>query len=128
MHKCHDTLLYLQSDCFQFVVSFNNDCFVFSFSVSNNCFLFSIIDMLQNISGHHDTDHLRSVELFQVVLDYCRDNLVPGGSLLGKLLRGREDKEIVAETKTQFKEVKLVKPAASRSSSAEIYILATGKL
>jgi 23S rRNA (uridine2552-2'-O)-methyltransferase len=84
--------------------------------------------MLQNVSGHHDTDHLRSVELFQVVLDYCLDNLAAGGSLLGKLLRGREDKDVVAQAKTQFTEVKLVKPAASRSSSSEIYILATGKL
>jgi 23S rRNA (uridine2552-2'-O)-methyltransferase len=83
--------------------------------------------MLHNTMGHRDTDHLRSVGLVESVLDYCDDNLRQGGSLLAKFLRGREDKIIMEQAKTKFEDANLVKPAASRGESSEIYLLALRK-
>lgn len=44
-------------------------------------------DMLQNVSGQHDVDHFRSIELCQTALEFCINSLKPGGSLLCKFLR-----------------------------------------
>jgi 23S rRNA U2552 (ribose-2'-O)-methylase RlmE/FtsJ len=84
-------------------------------------------DMLQNVSGQHDVDHCRSVELSLTALEFCVHSLKPGGSFLCKFLRGRDDKELVFETEKHFGDVRLVKPKASRSESSEIYLLARKK-
>ena len=86
-----------------------------------------LLDMLHNTMGHRDTDHLRSVGLLESVLDYCDDNLRQGGTLLAKFLRGREDNSIIEQAKARFEDAKLVKPAASRAESSEIYLLALRK-
>jgi 23S rRNA (uridine2552-2'-O)-methyltransferase len=84
--------------------------------------------MLQNTTGHHSTDHFRSIELCMTVLDFAStDVLRPGGSLLCKFLRGSDDNELLGEAKELFEDVKLVKPKASRSESTEIYLLARRK-
>jgi 23S rRNA U2552 (ribose-2'-O)-methylase RlmE/FtsJ len=84
-------------------------------------------DMLQNVSGQHDVDHCRSVELSLTALEFCVHSLKPGGTFLCKFLRGRDDKELVSETEKHFGDVRLVKPKASRSESSEIYLLARKK-
>lgn len=85
-------------------------------------------DMMCNRSGHRGTDSARSEELFYTVLDFSAANLKRGGSMVVKILRGEEDKAMLADAKKLFAEVQMVKPAASRSESAEIYIVATKKL
>lgn len=84
-------------------------------------------DMMCNRTGDHLTDCARSEELFYTVLDFCSDNLRPSGSMVIKILSGPDDKEMLAEAKKLFTAVNWVKPAASRSSSAEIYMVAIGK-
>ena len=84
--------------------------------------------MLQNMSGQHDVDHFRSIELSLMALEFCSGNLKPGGSFLCKFLRGRDDKELIAEAERFFGKVHLVKPKASRSESSEMYLLARSKL
>lgn len=84
--------------------------------------------MLQNVSGQHDVDHCRSIELSLTALTFSVRNLKLGGSFVCKFLRGSDDKELLGEAKHFFGDVKLVKPKASRSESAEIYLLARKKL
>ena len=84
--------------------------------------------MLQNVSGQHDVDHYRSIELSLTALSFCAQNLKHGGSFVCKFLRGSDDKELLQEAKRYFEDVKVVKPKASRNESAEIYLLARKKL
>ena len=49
-----------------------------------------------------------------------------GGGVSAKVLQGGTEGALLAELKRDFATVKHVKPAASRSDSAELYVLATG--
>ena len=79
-------------------------------------------DMLQNTTGIHSTDHSRSIDLCLTVLDFAHSHLAPNGNVLCKFLRGSDDKELLDAAKDMFHHVKVVKPLASRSESAEIYL------
>ena len=58
--------------------------------------------------------------------DFAREVLAPGGAFLCKVLQGGTEASLLATLKRDFSQVKHVKPAASRSDSAELYLLATG--
>ncbi len=83
-------------------------------------------DMSPNISGNYSMDHARSVELCQHALNFGRQVLKPGGNMAMKIFEGDMMKDFLKEVKSQFDFVKLHSPAASRSSSSEIYIIAKG--
>ena len=77
-------------------------------------------------TGHRATDHLRTVALFEAALDVAEDVLKPGGAFVGKVFQGGASGELLARVKKLFREVKHVKPPASRSESVELYLVATG--
>jgi 23S rRNA (uridine2552-2'-O)-methyltransferase len=52
--------------------------------------------------------------------------LAPGGTFLAKVLQGGTEAALLASLKRDYKNVKHVKPPASRTDSAELYLLATG--
>ena len=52
--------------------------------------------------------------------------LADGGVLICKVLQGGTETKLLAELKRDFESVKHVKPPASRSDSAELYLLARG--
>ena len=79
-------------------------------------------DMLQNMTGIHSTDHLRSIDLCLTVLDFAKTNLITNGNVLCKFLRGSDDKELLSAARDMFNSVKIIKPSASRSESSEIYL------
>jgi 23S rRNA (uridine2552-2'-O)-methyltransferase len=83
-------------------------------------------DMAANTTGHRQTDHLRIVALAEAAAAFARDVLGPGGSFLCKVLQGGTEGALLAELKQDFASVKHVKPPASRSDSAELYLLARG--
>jgi 23S rRNA (uridine2552-2'-O)-methyltransferase len=83
-------------------------------------------DMAANATGHHQTDHLRIMALAEAAADFAREVLAPGGSFLCKVLQGGTEPALLAELKRDFASVKHVKPPASRSDSAELYLLAQG--
>jgi 23S rRNA (uridine2552-2'-O)-methyltransferase len=83
-------------------------------------------DMAANATGHAKTDHLRIMALVEAAADFAREVLAPGGAFLAKVLQGGTEAALLAALKRDFKSVKHVKPAASRSDSAELYLLATG--
>lgn len=83
-------------------------------------------DMAANATGHRKTDHLRIMALAETAAMFAREVLRPGGAFLCKVLQGGTEAELLAGLKRDFATVKHVKPAASRSDSAELYVLAQG--
>ncbi len=83
-------------------------------------------DMAANATGHRRTDHLRIMALAEAAAEFACEVLAPGGTLLCKVLQGGTEATLLAALKREFAGVKHIKPAASRSDSAELYLLATG--
>ncbi len=83
-------------------------------------------DMAANATGHRQTDHLRIMALAEAAALFAREVLAPGGAFLCKVLQGGTESGLLAELKRDFETVKHVKPPASRTDSAELYLLARG--
>jgi 23S rRNA (uridine2552-2'-O)-methyltransferase len=83
-------------------------------------------DMAANATGHRQTDHLKIVALVEAAAEFAGEVLKPGGAFLAKVIQGGTEGTLLAGLKRDFAAVKHVKPAASRSDSAELYVLATG--
>ncbi|MDE2184384.1 MAG: RlmE family RNA methyltransferase [Alphaproteobacteria bacterium] len=83
-------------------------------------------DMAAPTTGHRQTDHIRTLALFEAALDMAQDVLKPGGAFIGKVFQGGATSEFLARVRKMFAQVKHVKPPASRSESVELYLVATG--
>ena len=83
-------------------------------------------DMAAASTGHKQTDHMRIIALCEAALDFACEVLAEGGVFVAKVLRGGTEHELLARMKSRFKTVRHFKPDASRSDSAEIYVVATG--
>lgn len=83
-------------------------------------------DMAAPTIGHTNTDHLRIMGLAEIAAAFAVDVLAPGGAFLCKVLQGGTERELLDSLKKNFATVRHVKPPASRSDSAELYVLATG--
>ena len=83
-------------------------------------------DMAANATGHRRTDHLKIMALAEAAAEFACEVLAPGGAFLCKVLQGGTEATLLAALKRDFAAVRHVKPAASRTDSAELYLLATG--
>jgi 23S rRNA (uridine2552-2'-O)-methyltransferase len=83
-------------------------------------------DMAANTTGHRQTDHLRIMALAEAAAQFAHEVLKPGGNFLCKVLQGGTEANLLTALKRDFESVKHVKPPASRSDSAELYLLARG--
>ncbi|HKP24994.1 MAG TPA: RlmE family RNA methyltransferase [Dongiaceae bacterium] len=83
-------------------------------------------DMAASATGHSQTDHLKIMALAETAYDFAKDVLAKGGAFICKVLQGGATGELLKLLKRDFAEVKHVKPPASRSDSAEIYVVALG--
>lgn len=83
-------------------------------------------DLSPNLSGIASADQARAAELVRTALDFCRQYLREGGALLVKVFQGEEFAGLLKELKSLFREVRTLKPAASREESRETYLLARG--
>jgi 23S rRNA (uridine2552-2'-O)-methyltransferase len=83
-------------------------------------------DMAANATGHRKTDHLRIMALVEMAAEFAAEVLSPGGAFLAKVLQGGTETSLLHRLKRDFTAVRHVKPSASRSDSAELYVLATG--
>ena len=83
-------------------------------------------DMAANATGHRPTDHLKIMALVEAAAQFAGEVLKEGGAFLAKVIQGGTEATLLATLKRDFATVKHVKPAASRSDSAELYVLATG--
>lgn len=83
-------------------------------------------DMAAPTTGHTRTDHLRIMGLAEGAAAFACDVLRPGGAFLSKVFQGGSERDLLDMLKKRFATVRHVKPPASRSDSAELYVLATG--
>jgi len=81
-------------------------------------------DMAVPTTGHRRTDHIRTMGLVEIALDYALKVLQPGGHFLTKTFQGGTEKNLLDQMKINFKSVHHVKPPASRDGSVELYLLA----
>ncbi len=88
--------------------------------------LFDVVvsDMAPNTSGDL-SDHFRSVDLCNRVLDVLPGLLKPGGNLAMKVFEGEAYPELLSRTGGMFRTVKGFKPKASRDVSREMYVVAS---
>ena len=83
-------------------------------------------DMAASTTGHRATDHLRTMSLLEAALEIAAAVLKPGGAFVGKAFQGGAAGELLPRIKRMFREVKHVKPRASRVESVELYLVALG--
>lgn len=83
-------------------------------------------DMAAPTTGHRRTDHLRTMHLCEVAVDFAIRTLKPGGHFLTKTFQGGTEGELLALLKKNFTTVHHVKPPASRDGSVELFLLAKG--
>ncbi|MBW9116045.1 RlmE family RNA methyltransferase [Rhizobium cauense] len=83
-------------------------------------------DMAAPTTGHHRTDHLRTMHLCEVAAHFAIEVLGEGGHFLAKTFQGGTERELLTMLKHHFKQVIHVKPASSRAESVEMFLLAKG--
>ncbi len=83
-------------------------------------------DMAPNISGVAAVDQPRSIYLVELAAEFASRVLRPGGVLLAKAFQGSGFQELVRELHSDYAQVVVRKPKASRPRSREVYLLARG--
>ena len=83
-------------------------------------------DMAPNLSGVAAADAARSLLVAELALEFAVKHLKPEGVFLVKAFHGSGHSQYVESLKRHFRSVTVRKPAASRESSAEVYLLARG--
>lgn len=81
-------------------------------------------DMAPNTTGIRSVDQARSEELCLEVIKVATQFLKPGGHLVMKIFESQTDQAVTKELKSQFKEIKRLKPEAVRKGSFETYLIA----
>jgi 23S rRNA (uridine2552-2'-O)-methyltransferase len=81
-------------------------------------------DMAAPTTGHRETDHIRTTALVEVALEVAEDTLRPGGVFITKVFQGGATGALLARIKKSFRDVRHVKPPASRADSVELYLIA----
>ena len=64
--------------------------------------------------------------LAEAAVDFAFEVLAPGGALVAKVWQGGTERMLLERLKRGFAQVRHMKPPASRSESAELYVVATG--
>lgn len=85
-----------------------------------------ISDIAPNISGIASADQASSMYLVELALDMARKVLKPKGNFVAKVFQGSGSDAYLKEVRTSFDKVSIRKPAASRSRSREVYLVAKG--
>lgn len=83
-------------------------------------------DMAAPSTGHPQTDHIRIMALADEAFLFAQEVLGKGGSFVAKVLQGGTERELLQLLKRHFEKVCHFKPPASRSDSAEMYVVALG--
>lgn len=83
-------------------------------------------DMAPNLSGIPAADAARALLLNELALEFCLEHLKKTGVFVTKAFQGSGFSQYVEALKKTFKKVDIRKPAASRDTSAEVYLVARG--
>ncbi|WP_340820667.1 23S rRNA (uridine(2552)-2'-O)-methyltransferase [Methanolobus sp. WCC4] len=82
-----------------------------------------ICDAAPNLSGNWSYDHARSIDLTRSALGCAKKILKPSGHFVVKVFQGDMFNDFLEEVKDNFTFVRSYSPKASRSQSAEIYVI-----
>lgn len=82
-------------------------------------------DIAASATGQKAVDRLRAEAVAEAVLDLAQHLLTPDGAMLIKVIRGAEQNGMTI-LKRQFARARLIRPAATRKESSEIYLLGLG--
>jgi 23S rRNA (uridine2552-2'-O)-methyltransferase len=85
-----------------------------------------LCDIAPNISGVDSADQASSMYLAELALDFVRRCLKPKGDFVVKVFQGAGSDAYLKEVRSSFDKVLVRKPAASRSRSREVYLVARG--
>ena len=83
-------------------------------------------DLAPSVSGVWELDQARQVDLTLRVIEISREVLKGNGSMFCKLFEGERSQEVRDRLRETFASVRVVKPAASRSASSELYYYCEG--
>ena len=83
-------------------------------------------DMAPKTTGVRATDEARSVRLAERALELARALGKPGSSFVTKLFMGGDFESFRGRLREDYREVKVVRPEATRSASVEIYLVGLG--
>jgi len=83
-------------------------------------------DLSPEVSGVWELDQTRQVDLTLRVLELSPTLLKSGGSAFFKLFEGERAQEVRDEFRRRFDVVRVIKPAASRNASSELYYYCEG--
>jgi 23S rRNA (uridine2552-2'-O)-methyltransferase len=86
-----------------------------------------VSDLAPNTSGIKSVDQERSLRLAEHALTTAQKFLAPGGHFLVKIFEGPDTPGLMSRLKEQFKDCHRIKPAGSRPSSKEYYLLGLGR-
>ena len=73
-----------------------------------------------------NTDQIRIAGLAEAAYDVAKQLLADDGIFIVKVFQGGAPPDLLAELKRDFRQVRHVKPPASRQGSPEMYLVATG--
>jgi 23S rRNA (uridine2552-2'-O)-methyltransferase len=83
-------------------------------------------DMAPNLSGIEGVDAARIAHLVELALDFAQDQLKPEGALVAKVFHGSGYEGLVQAFRAAFRQVKVIKPKASRDKSSETFLIGLG--
>jgi 23S rRNA (uridine2552-2'-O)-methyltransferase len=83
-------------------------------------------DCSPKVTGQWDLDVVRQLSLVEGTINIGHRLLGNKGKVLSKVFQGPGFHEFLQSVRKKFNSVKLIKPAASRKTSAEMYLLAIG--
>lgn len=82
-----------------------------------------VSDMAANLSGVAAADAARCLLLNELALEFAQTNLKPNGTFVCKVFQGSGFSQFVEACKKTFRKVSTRKPEASRTTSAEVYLV-----
>ncbi|MBK8012215.1 MAG: RlmE family RNA methyltransferase [Deltaproteobacteria bacterium] len=82
-----------------------------------------VSDMAPKLSGVRDADQARSLGLASHALGIARALVGPRGCFVAKVFQGRDLDAFLLEVKGAFKQVKVIRPEATREGSRESFVI-----
>ncbi len=82
-----------------------------------------VSDMAPEMSGNKLVDQMRMIGLNEMTLHFARQYLCNGGDILMKTFMGEGYDAFRRDLGSSFRKIKNIKPAASRKSSSEFFLL-----
>lgn len=81
-------------------------------------------DMAANTTGFKQADHLRTIVLAEMGLDFAIENLRKDGTFVCKVFQGGASPDLLKKAKLKFQNVGHFKPPSSRKGSVETFLIA----